>query len=55
MLLIDTYLDKSKIHGVGVFAKENAKKGEIKRLFSATLKSNKGSRVILNKFISQVA
>ena len=33
----------------------NAKKGEIKRLFSATLKSNKGSRVILNKFISQVA
>ena len=28
MLLIDTYLDKSKIHGVGVFAKENAKKGE---------------------------
>ena len=34
---------------------ENAKKGEIKRLFSATLKSNKSSRVILNKFISQVA
>ena len=30
---------------------ENAKKGEIKRLFTATLKSNKGSRVILNKFI----
>ena len=28
MLLIDTYLDKSEIHGVGVFAKENAKKGE---------------------------
>ena len=28
MLLIDTYLDKSKIEGVGVFAKENAKKGE---------------------------
>jgi len=28
MLLIDTYLDKSKIHGVGVFAKENVKKGE---------------------------
>jgi hypothetical protein len=28
MLLIDTYLDKSKINGVGVFAKENAKKGE---------------------------
>jgi len=34
---------------------ENAKKGEIKRLFSATLKSNKSSSVILNKFISQVA
>ena len=34
---------------------ENAKKGEIKRLFSATLKSNKSSRVILNKFVSQVA
>jgi uncharacterized protein len=28
MLLIDTYLDKSKINGVGVFAKENVKKGE---------------------------
>jgi len=28
MLLIDTYLDKSKIQGVGVFANENAKKGE---------------------------
>ena len=28
MLLIDTYLDKSTIHGVGVFAKENVKKGE---------------------------
>ena len=28
MLLIDTYLDKSKIQGIGVFAKENAKKGE---------------------------
>ena len=28
MLLIDTYLDKSSIQGVGVFAKENAKKGE---------------------------
>ena len=28
MLLIDTYLDKSKIQGVGVFAKENVKKGE---------------------------
>ena len=28
MLLIDTYLDKSKIHVIGVFAKENVKKGE---------------------------
>ena len=28
MFLIDTYLDKSKIQGVGVFAKENVKKGE---------------------------
>ena len=28
MMLIDTYLDKSKIQGVGVFAKENIKKGE---------------------------
>tara|TARA_Y100000361_G_C10848978_1_gene183395 strand:- start:68 stop:433 length:366 start_codon:yes stop_codon:yes gene_type:complete len=27
MLLIDTYLDKSEIHGVGVFSKENIKKG----------------------------
>jgi hypothetical protein len=27
MFLIDTYLDKSKIHGVGVFSKENIKKG----------------------------
>ena len=26
--LIDTYLDKSKIHGVGVFSKENVNKGE---------------------------
>ena len=34
---------------------ENAKKGEIKRLFASTLKSNKNSRVIMNKFISQVA
>ena len=34
---------------------ENAKKGEIKRLFTSTLKSNKNSRVIMNKFISQVA
>ena len=28
MFLIDTYLDKSKINGVGVFSKENIKKGE---------------------------
>ena len=28
MLLIDTYLDRSEIQGVGVFAKENARKGE---------------------------
>ena len=28
MLLIDTYLDKSKIHGVGVFSNQNVKKGE---------------------------
>ena len=28
MFLIDTYLDKSKIHGIGVFSKENVKKGE---------------------------
>jgi len=28
MFLIDTYLDKSKIHGVGVFSKENVKKGD---------------------------
>jgi hypothetical protein len=34
---------------------ENAKKGEIKRLFTSTLKSNKNSRVVLNKFISLVA
>ena len=34
---------------------ENAKKGEIKRLFTSTLKSNKTSRVVLNKFISLVA
>ena len=34
---------------------ENAKKGEIKRLFTSTLKSNKQSRILLNKFISQVA
>jgi SET domain-containing protein len=27
MLLIDTYLDKSKIQGVGVFSKEKIKKG----------------------------
>ena len=34
---------------------EGAKKGEIKRLFASTLKSNKTSRVVLNKFITQVA
>ena len=34
---------------------DNAKKGEIKRLFSQNLKSNRHSRVIMNKFISQVA
>jgi len=34
---------------------ENAKKGEIKILFNSTLKSNKSSRVVLNKFITQVA
>ncbi len=34
---------------------EGAKKGEIKRLFASTLKSNKSSRVVLNKFITQVA
>ena len=28
MFLIDTYLDKSKIHGIGVFSQENIKKGE---------------------------
>ena len=34
---------------------ENAKKSEIKKLFKSTLKENKDSRVVLNKFISQVA
>ena len=34
---------------------ENAKKSEIKKLFTSTLKQNKDSRVVLNKFISQVA
>ena len=34
---------------------ENAKKGEIKRLFANTLKTNKSSRVVLNKFISKIA
>ena len=29
MFLIDTYLDKSKIEGVGVFSKENVKKGAL--------------------------
>ena len=34
---------------------ENAKKGEIKRLFTSTLKGNRQSRIMLNKFISKVA
>ena len=34
---------------------ENAKKSEIKRLFTSTLKTNRDSRIVLNKFISQVA
>ena len=34
---------------------ENAKKGEIKRLFAGSLKNSKTSRVVLNKFITQVA
>ena len=34
---------------------DNAKKGEIKRLFSQNLKSNRQSRVIMHRFISQVA
>jgi hypothetical protein len=34
---------------------ENAKKGEIKRLFAGSLKNSKSSRVVLNKFITQVA
>ena len=34
---------------------ENAKKGEIKRLFAGSLKNSKTSRVVLNKFIKQVA
>jgi len=34
---------------------ENAKKGEIKRLFAGSLKANKSSRVVLNKFISKIA
>ena len=34
---------------------ENAKKSEIKRLFTSNLKSNRDSRIVLNKFISQVA
>ena len=28
MFLIDTYLDKSKIHGIGVFSNENISKGK---------------------------
>jgi len=34
---------------------ENAKKSELKRLFASTLKSNRDSRIVLNKFIEQVA
>ena len=34
---------------------ENAKNGEIPRLFTSTLKGNRQSRILLNKFISQVA
>jgi hypothetical protein len=34
---------------------ENAKKSEIKRLFASNLKTNRDSRIVLNKFISQVA
>jgi len=33
----------------------NAKKGEIKKLFAQNLKSNRQSRVVMNRFISQVA
>ena len=33
---------------------ENAKKSEIKRLFASNLKTNRDSRIVLNKFISQV-
>tara|TARA_S200002703_G_scaffold151840_1_gene151654 strand:- start:956 stop:1306 length:351 start_codon:yes stop_codon:yes gene_type:complete len=29
MLLVNTYLNKSKIHGIGVFSKENIKQKEI--------------------------
>ena len=29
MFLIDTYVDKSKIQGIGVFANENIKKGQL--------------------------
>ena len=34
---------------------ENAKKSELKRLFTSTLKSSRDSRIVLNKFIEQVA
>ena len=34
---------------------DNAKKGEIKRLFTQNLKSNRSSRIVMNKFITQVA
>ena len=48
--------DNMKVEdGLMATPSENAKKGEIKRLFASTLKSNRQSRVVLNKFISQVA
>jgi len=48
--------DNMKVEdGLMATPSENAKKGELKRLFTSTLKSNRQSRVVLNKFISQVA
>ena len=45
MFLIDTYLDKSKIHGIGVFSKENIKKGkrikEVRPEFEIEFNKNK--------------
>ena len=38
MLLIDTYLDKSKIQGIGVFSKENIIKGKkIKQIMESAV------------------